>query len=99
MKIINIRLFLAFAIILFVPVLLGVRLLYLQVWQHNYLAARAGRQIDGKKILPVSRGEITDRNGRVLALNIEADSLAVNPRLVGNKKQFALRQSELFFVL
>jgi cell division protein FtsI (penicillin-binding protein 3) len=55
------------------------RLLYLQVVQHGELMARANRQQLRTIKLPAKRGEITDRNNRVLAYSVDADTIAADP--------------------
>jgi cell division protein FtsI (penicillin-binding protein 3) len=56
-----------------------IRLVQLQVWQHADLAAQAARQQTRTIKAAAKRGEIVDRNGRVLALSADADSIAAVP--------------------
>ncbi len=56
-----------------------VRLVWLQVYQHDELAARATRQQRRTIPSPGQRGEILDRHGRTLALSAEADSIYAVP--------------------
>ena len=55
------------------------RLLYLQVFQHGEMMARADRQQLKTITLPAKRGEILDRSGRVLAYSVDADTIAADP--------------------
>ena len=55
------------------------RLVYLQVFQHDELAARAERQVLRTVPAPAKRGDILDRNGRVLAASADVDSLYAVP--------------------
>jgi cell division protein FtsI (penicillin-binding protein 3) len=55
------------------------RLVYLQVIDHAELMARADRQQMRTINPPAKRGEILDRNGRVLAYSVDADTLAADP--------------------
>ena len=55
------------------------RLVYLQVFQHDELAARAERQQLRTVPAPAKRGDILDRNGRVLAASADVDSLYAVP--------------------
>jgi cell division protein FtsI (penicillin-binding protein 3) len=55
------------------------RLIYLQVVQHAELTARADRQQLDTIAVPAKRGEILDRQGRVLAYSVDADSIFANP--------------------
>jgi cell division protein FtsI (penicillin-binding protein 3) len=55
------------------------RLVYLQVAQHADLMARAERQQHRTIEAPAKRGEILDRNGRVLAYSVDAESVYAVP--------------------
>lgn len=55
------------------------RLIYLQVVAHTQMNALADRQ-HLKTVKPAAkRGEILDRNGRVLAYSVDADTIAADP--------------------
>jgi cell division protein FtsI (penicillin-binding protein 3) len=55
------------------------RLLYLQVFAHADLVARAERQQRSERPLPAKRGDILDRHGRVLATSVDAESIIAVP--------------------
>lgn len=55
------------------------RLVYLQVFEHADLSARAERQQMRTIEAPAKRGELLDRSGRVLAYSVDADSIYVVP--------------------
>ena len=55
------------------------RLVYLQVVDHPDLMARADRQQTRTVVPPAKRGEIFDRNGRLLAYSVDADTIAADP--------------------
>ncbi len=55
------------------------RLVYLQVSRHDDLTARAERQQLRTIETAAKRGEILDRNGRVLAYSVDADSIYAVP--------------------
>ena len=55
------------------------RLVYLQVFQHKALSARAERQQMRTIEAPAKRGEILDRAGRVLAYSVDAESIYAVP--------------------
>ena len=55
------------------------RLFYLQVVQHGAMMARADRQQLRTIKLPAKRGEILDRNSRMLASSVDADTIAADP--------------------
>ena len=56
-----------------------VRLVVLQVLQHDQLVARAERQQMSTLPAPAKRGEIFDRNGRLLAYSVDADTIYAVP--------------------
>lgn len=58
------------------------RLYYLQVVYHQKLSSRAASQIYEEVRVAPKRGDITDRNGRKLAVNVEVDSLFGAPRTI-----------------
>jgi cell division protein FtsI (penicillin-binding protein 3) len=55
------------------------RLLYLQVFQYSDMVARADKQRLNTIEAPARRGDILDRNGRVLAYSVDADSIFADP--------------------
>ena len=62
-----------------------VRLVYLQVFQHETLQAQSEKQYVRKIMINTGRGIIYDRNLNALAANIEMESVYVNPGKVENK--------------
>lgn len=60
------------------------RLVYLQIVQHDELVARAARQQLRTIAVPAKRGEILDRNGRVLAYSVDTDSVYAVPTEIGD---------------
>ena len=54
------------------------RLVYLQVVEHADMMARANRQQLRTVKLPAKRGEIVDRDGRVLAYSVDADTIGAD---------------------
>jgi cell division protein FtsI (penicillin-binding protein 3) len=65
------------------------RLVYLQVFQHAEMIARANRQ-QLREIKPAAkRGEIVDRNGRVLAYSVDGESIAADPSEIENPADVA----------
>src|SRR5688500_588335 len=55
------------------------RLIYLQVFQRDALAARAESQQSEEIELAARRGEILDRNGRILAYSVDAETIYAIP--------------------
>lgn len=68
-------------ITLFFAVLMG-RVFWLQVVQADFWQNHAEELWSKKKILPATRGTITDRNGDVLAIDAPAYTVAVNPQVI-----------------
>jgi cell division protein FtsI (penicillin-binding protein 3) len=71
------------------------RLASLQVWAVEDYAEKARRQHQKRTILQSSRGRILDRNGKVLATNLESRSFfANNVAEIDNLRAIAIRFSE-----
>lgn len=66
-----------------------VRAALVQVINHPKLEQMARRQFQSKVLIRPRRGEILDRNGERLAINVETSSLAANPSKVDNPKALA----------
>ena len=65
------------------------RLIYLQVVSHSEMAALANKQ-QLRTVKPAAkRGEILDRNGRVLAFSVDADTVAADPSDIENPAEAA----------
>lgn len=73
-----------FVLLLFLGafVALGIRLAVIQVWDHEWLLAKAKDMENATITLQPQRGMILDRTGRVLAVTMIAPSVAINPRAV-----------------
>src|ERR1700704_1704963 len=56
-----------------------VRLVYLQVFRHADLMARAARQQSRTLPTPAKRGDILDRRGHLLATTVDVDSIYAVP--------------------
>src|ERR687892_287074 len=59
--------------------LIGTRLVWWQVLERDELARMALEQLAQERELPAERGEITDRNGTLLAASVELQSVFVTP--------------------
>lgn len=73
----------------FWTVAIEARLLYLQVFQHAEMTARANRQQLREVTLAPKRGEIFDRQGRVLAYSVDVDTIWADPSQIGNPDDIA----------
>ncbi len=65
------------------------RLVYLQVFRHADLTARADRQQSRTIAAPAKRGEILDRSGRILARSVDADTIYAVPTELGDPDEAA----------
>ena len=83
------RLTVAFCILLVWSVAIEARLVYLQVFRYADLTARADRQQSRTIPSPAKRGEILDRNGRILARSVDADTIYAVPTELGDPDQAA----------
>jgi cell division protein FtsI (penicillin-binding protein 3) len=63
------------------------RLVYLQVFQHDAYIARAERQHKRTLEVVAKRGEILDRNDRVLAFSVDAESIYAVPSEIRDPEQ------------
>jgi cell division protein FtsI (penicillin-binding protein 3) len=81
------RLAVATGVLVLWSVAIEARLVYLQVLQHDaLLAAAADQQLETIELEP-KRGDILDRNGHLLAYNVDAESVWVVPGKVTNPKR------------
>lgn len=85
------------AIILWVMAI-GVKLLWLQVWQHDWLLARAASQQQAAIELGPMRGVIFDRNGNELARSVSVKSLYASPGEISDPATVADLLSDLLDV-
>jgi len=69
-RIISIQLILLFGFLALVG-----RLVYLQVYQDNFLDDQVFNRLDSQYSLLAPRGKILDRNGRVLAMDVKGYSV------------------------
>ncbi|HEY5296573.1 MAG TPA: penicillin-binding protein 2 [Verrucomicrobiae bacterium] len=65
---------------------LGFRLVDLQVWRHDELAAAAEKNSEEKFWQPARRGDILDANGNLLATSVPVETVWANPLLIGNQQ-------------
>ena len=75
----NSRLMVAAGLLVLWALGIEVRLVVLQVVQYPELVARAERQQMSTVVAPAKRGEIFDRNGRLLAYSVDADTIYAVP--------------------
>jgi cell division protein FtsI (penicillin-binding protein 3) len=75
--------------------LVALRLVYLQVFERSKLTARAERQQQQVLTLVPTRGTISDRMGRELAVSIDVDSVYGIPSKIDNPRELAQRLSRI----
>jgi len=66
-------------IVTVVAMTIGARLVWWQVVEREWLETMALHQLAQEHALPAERGEITDRNGELLATSVEVQSIFVTP--------------------
>lgn len=79
-----------FVVIALFFILIAVRLFYVQVIKSRWLQAKASEQWYRDLPLKAKRGEITDRNGVVLATSYTSFDVYVRPSMVKNPEEVAL---------
>jgi len=85
----NIRAVILSTAILFGFVAVIFRLGDLMLFNHDSLSQKAERQYQGEKDLLANRGGIFDRRGRALALNLDVESVFVNPHDIESPREAA----------
>ena len=90
-EILHSRVRLAACVMVLWGVVIGGRLVQLQVIDHDFYVQRAGDQRERAIETPARRGELLDRDGRVLAWDVAADTVIAEPRKVGDAAETARR--------
>ncbi len=75
-----------------------VRLSYLQLYRHHFYNKIANEQHTVSVEIPSKRGTIFDRNMRVLAVNLNCDSVYANPREIINTRNVARKLSQILHI-
>ena len=73
------RTMIAAACLVLWAVAIEARLVYLQVIRHDDIVAMADRQQKRTRVVAAKRGEILDRRGRLLAYNVDVDTVFAVP--------------------
>lgn len=66
-----------------------IKLVNIQLINHNEYRNQAKRQHESKIDLSAERGKIVDRNGKVIASTVRSLSVAVDPKMLQDKKRIA----------
>ncbi|MBM3712222.1 MAG: penicillin-binding protein 2 [Actinobacteria bacterium] len=83
----RIRFRLVVYLLLIIVVVLVVRLYFLQVMSGEVYAAEASENILRTKTVSAPRGDIYDRNGKLLVKSIPVPAVAVDPRIVAGNEE------------
>ena len=75
-----------------------IRVFYIQIFQYEKLSSLATSLWSRELPITADRGEIRDRNGKVLATNITTTSLVVIPNQIQNKEAVAAKLAEILGV-
>jgi len=70
---------------------IGARSAYLQIHKGSWLSDKAAGQYERELTLRGKRGAIYDRRHEAMAVSIETTSVAVNPTLLANREQAAVK--------
>lgn len=84
-----------FLVILAILMIIVLRVFYIQVFQYDKLSELAESLWSRKLPIGADRGEIYDRNGKVLATNLTTTSLVLIPNQIKNKEEVAHALSEI----
>lgn len=74
------------------------RVFYIQIFKYNKLSSLAESLWSRELPITADRGEIRDRNGKILATNITTTSLVVIPNQIKNKEEVASKLAEILNV-
>lgn len=95
---IHIRMRVVLIVICFLLIAVIFRVFYIQVFKYNKLSSLAESLWSRELPITADRGEIRDRNGKVLATNITTTSLVVIPNQIANKEEVATKLAEILGV-
>lgn len=84
-----------FLFILCILIIIVIRVFYIQVFDYEKLNTLAESLWSRKLPIGADRGEIYDRNGKILATNLTTTSLVVIPNQISNKEEVARKLSEI----
>ncbi len=95
---IHIRMRIIFVVVVVFLLVVIVRVFYIQVFQYDRLSSLAQSLWSRELPITADRGEIRDRNGKVLATNITTTSLVLIPNQIKNKEEVAQKLAEILNV-
>ena len=97
-NLIHTRIRFIFVGVVIILVLIIFKVFYIQVFQYEKLKTLSDSLYSRKLPIAADRGEILDRNGKVLATNITTTSLVLIPRQITDKKKVADALSKILGV-
>jgi stage V sporulation protein D (sporulation-specific penicillin-binding protein) len=84
-----------FLVVLCILICIVIRVFYIQVFQYEKLNSLAESLWSRELPITADRGEILDRNGKVLATNITTTSLVIIPNQIKNPEEVAKSLSDI----
>lgn len=84
-----------FLLVLCILIIIVIRVFYIQVFSYDKLSNLAESLWSRELPVGADRGEIYDRNGKVLATNLTTTSLVFIPNQIENKEEVAQKLSEI----
>ena len=84
-----------FLVVLAIFMAIVLRVFYIQVFQYKKLSTLAESLWSRELPITADRGEIVDRNGKVLATNITTTSLVIIPNQIVNAEEVAKKLSDI----
>ncbi len=95
---IHTRMRIALLVVIIILVAIIFRVFYIQIFQYKKLNSLATSLWSRELPITADRGEIRDRNGKVLATNITTTSLVVIPNQIKNKEEVARKLADILGV-
>ena len=84
-----------FLLVLCILIIIVIRVFYIQVFSYDKLSNLAESLWSRELPIGADRGEIYDRNGKVLATNLTTTSLVLIPNQIENKEEVAQKLSKI----
>lgn len=95
---IHTRMRVVFVVVCVLLIAIVLRVFYIQVFKYDKLSSLAESLWSRELPITADRGEIRDRNGKVLATNITTTSLVVIPNQIKNKEEVATKLASILNV-
>ena len=89
------RLIVVFYVVILLFLIIGYRLISLQIFQHDLYKSKAESQHKGTITIPALRGSIMDRKYVVLANSLALTSITADPTLIKDRHKTAVLLSQI----